>query len=193
MLIIAIGKSKSKPMQVNKSALPDVLVIEPKVFGDARGFFKETYHRERYRELGIGGDFVQDNFSRSCKGTLRGLHYQIRHAQGKLVHVVHGKVFDVAVDLRRSSPNFGKWMGVELSDENHRQVYVPPGFAHGFCVLSELADVVYKCTDIYSPQHERTLLWNDSELGIDWPVDGEPILSEKDLQGIPFADAECYE
>lgn len=169
-----------------------MLLIEPRVFEDARGFFKETYQKQRYREAGITAEFVQDNYSRSTRGTLRGLHYQIEHPQGKLVQVFRGEIFDAAVDLRRDSPRFGKWVGHRLSEANHRQMYVPPGFAHGFCVLSDVAEVFYKCTDLYYPQYERTLLWNDPAVGIEWPIDGEPILSEKDRHGTPLSEADCY-
>ncbi len=180
-------------MQVTRSDIPEVLIIEPRVFADARGFFKETYQRNRFADVGIAAEFVQDNVSRSRRGTLRGLHFQIRHPQGKLVQALSGRIVDVAVDLRRNSPTFGKWTAVELSDENHRQIYVPPGFAHGFCVLSESADIFYKCTDYYYPEHERTLLWNDPAVGIRWPLEVEPILSEKDRRGTPLASIECFE
>ena len=165
-------------MQVETTAISGLLLIQPKVFRDPRGFFTETFQRQRYRDAGIAADFVQDNFSRSAKGALRGLHYQIQHPQGKLVQVLRGKIFDVVVDLRRSSPTFGRWLGFELSDETFQQVFVPPGCAHGFCVLSETADFTYKCTDLYFPEHERTLLWNDPVLGIEWPLTDDPILSE---------------
>lgn len=168
-------------MRIQDTALSGVLIIEPKVFGDARGFFLESYNRDRYREAGIELDFVQDNLSYSRKGTLRGLHYQNPHAQGKLVHVLEGEVFDVAVDIRHGSPTFGQWVGVTLSAENKRQFYVPPGFAHGFCVTSEFALFAYKCTDLYAPECEGSVLWCDEEIGIDWPV-SEPLLSEKDLK-----------
>lgn len=174
------------------SKIPDVLLIEPRVFHDERGFFEETYEKNRYVDAGIVEEFVQDNFSRSKKGTLRGLHYQIEHPQGKLVQVLRGCVFDVAVDLRKSSPTFGKWCGYDLSDENHCQLYIPPGFAHGFYVLSETADLFYKCTDFYFPEHERTLIYNDAQTGIDWPIDVSPIVTEKDLAGLPFDQIECF-
>ncbi len=165
------------------------------MFGDARGFFMETYQAQRFAEAGICADFVQDNHSGSRQGILRGLHYQIRQAQGKLFRVVVGEVFDVAVDIRRSSPTFGRWVGVTLSAENHRQVWVPPGFAHGFYVLSDWAEVVYKTTDYYAPQWERSLLWNDPALGIDWPLVNAqpPLLSAKDAQGLPLSQAETFE
>ncbi len=180
-------------MKIVKARIPDVLIIEPRVFADARGFFKETYQRKRYADAGITAEFVQDNVSRSGRGTLRGLHFQIRRPQAKLVQALSGRVFDVAVDLRRKSPYFGKWTGVELSEANHRQLYIPAGFAHGFCVLSESADIFYKCTDFYYPKHERTLLWNDSTIGVEWPLDVPPILSDKDRNGTPWAEIECYD
>ncbi|MGQ0812171.1 MAG: dTDP-4-dehydrorhamnose 3,5-epimerase [Nitrospiraceae bacterium] len=166
-------------MQVIKTDLEGLFTIEPQVFNDPRGQFVETYHEERYAKIGITGSFVQDNFSRSVRGTLRGLHYQLNHPQGKLVMVVEGAVFDVALDIRKGSPTFGLWFGVELSAENMRQVYVPPGYAHGFCVLTETAGFLYKCTDFYSPQDERGILWNDPALGIQWPI-SSPLLSSKD-------------
>src|SRR5262245_35356626 len=176
-------------MRFVPTEIPDVLVIEPKVFGDARGFFCETYHRQKYAAAGLDITFVQDNHSRSGGGVLRGLHYQIRQPQGKLLSVMAGEIFDVAVDLRRSSPTFGRWVGVHLAADTHRMLYVPPGFAHGFLVLSETADVCYKCTDLYAPEHERTLLWNDPALGVQWPLTGEPQLSDKDRRGVPLAQA----
>ncbi|SEM06451.1 dTDP-4-dehydrorhamnose 3,5-epimerase [Stigmatella aurantiaca] len=176
-------------MKVTETAIPGVLLIEPKVFGDDRGFFLETFHAQRYADAGIPGPFVQDNYSRSAKGTLRGLHFQEPQPQGKLVQVVAGAVFDVAVDIRRGSPTFGKWVGVELSAENRRQLWVPPGFAHGFCVTSESADFQYKCTALYSPQNERSILWNDPDLGITWPLSGEPKLSAKDAAAPRLKDA----
>ena len=180
-------------MDVRETVLPGVLIIELRVFDDSRGFFMETFQRDRYAQCpGLASQYVQDNFSQSQRGTLRGLHYQIQHAQGKLVQVVRGHIFDVAVDLRRDSLCFGKWVGAELSESNRHQLYVPPGFAHGFYVLSEVADVFYKCTDYYSQPDERTLIWNDLEIGIEWPLNGEPILSEKDRSGLRLADAECY-
>jgi dTDP-4-dehydrorhamnose 3,5-epimerase len=180
-------------MIVIKTVLPDVLVIEPKVFGDARGFFMESYNEKIFRETaGVKLPFVQDNHSRSRRGVLRGLHYQIQQPQGKLVRVTHGAVFDVAVDVRRSSPTFGRWVGVELSAENQRQLWVPPGFAHGFVVLTELADFLYKTTDYYSPEHERCILWNDRDIGIGWPQGLVPSLSEKDARGVSLARAEVF-
>ena len=180
-------------MQVLKTEIPGVFIIEPRVFEDSRGFFKETYERNRYADVGIAAEFVQDNLSRSRRGTLRGMHYQIQHPQGKLVQVFHGEIFDVAVDLRRNSPQFGKWVGVRLSESNHRQLYVSEGFAHGFCVLSETADVFYKCTDFYHPEHERTLLWNDPGVNIQWPLQSEPLLSDKDRNGTLFSEIEAFE
>jgi dTDP-4-dehydrorhamnose 3,5-epimerase len=178
-------------MRIESTALPGVMILEPRVFSDARGYFLETFHKRRYAEAGLACEFVQDNQSRSTRGTLRGLHYQIQHPQGKLVWVVRGEVFDVAVDLRRGSAAFGRWVGVSLSEENKRQLYIPPGFAHGFCVVSEEADFFYKCTDYYHPEAERTLLWNDPSLAIEWPV-REPLVSDKDRRGVPLADAECF-
>jgi dTDP-4-dehydrorhamnose 3,5-epimerase len=166
-------------MKVLLTDLPDVLIIEPDVFQDTRGFFLETYHAQKYREAGILEVFVQDNHSRSAQGTLRGLHAQRQHPQGKLVRVIHGEVFDVAVDIRPESPTFKRWVGITLSAENFRQVYVPPGFAHGFCVMSKIAEVEYKCTDFYDPTDEIGILWNDPEIGVKWPID-EPVLSDRD-------------
>lgn len=182
-------------MKVQKTPIDGLLVIEPQVFGDERGFFIETWQAARYEEAGIEGDFVQDNHSRSRRGILRGLHYQIQNPQGKLVRVTDGEVFDVAVDLRRSSPTFGQWHGVILSASNHRQFWVPPGFAHGFYVLSESADFNYKCTNYYSPDYERSLQWDDATVGIEWPlVDGEsPQLSQKDAAGLPLSEIEVFE
>ncbi|MDR3423978.1 MAG: dTDP-4-dehydrorhamnose 3,5-epimerase [Alphaproteobacteria bacterium] len=181
-------------MNIIPTPLPDVFILEPKVFGDARGFFMESYNARTLREtLGIAYDFVQDNHSRSAKGVLRGLHYQIRQPQGKLVRVVKGRVFDVAVDLRKTSKTFGGWTGVELSEDNHRQFWIPPGFAHGFVVLSDTGDFLYKTTDYYAPEHERCLIWNDPTVGIEWPLEGEPILSAKDRQGLPFDKIEVFE
>ena len=184
-------------MNVIETTLPGVLIIEPRVFGDDRGFFLETYSAERYKEAGIPLDFVQDNHSRSSKGVLRGLHFQLNHPQGKLVRVVSGSVFDVAVDIRVGSPTFGKASWVELSAENKRQFYVPPGFAHGFVVTSETADFEYKCTDYYHPEDEGAVLWNDPELNIPWPVD-KPLLSAKDsaaraLADIPTSELPVYQ
>ncbi len=180
-------------MNVHRTDIADVLIMEPTVFGDARGFFFESYNQRRFEELtGVTARFVQDNHSRSARGVLRGLHYQIRQPQGKLVRVVAGEIFDVCVDLRRSSPTFGQSVSVLLSVDNHRQLWVPPGFAHGFVVTSESADVVYKTTDYYAPEHERSLLWNDPALSIRWPLQAEPTLSAKDRAGIPLAQVETY-
>lgn len=180
-------------MKVTRTEIPDVLILEPRVFGDARGFFLESYNEKVFREsTGLSVNFVQDNHSRSGKGVLRGLHYQLQQAQGKLVRVVRGSVFDVAVDVRRSSPTFGKWVGVELSEDNHRQFWVPPGFAHGFVVLSESADFLYKATDYYAPEHERCIAWNDPAIGIRWPEGVEPKLSEKDRTGATLGEAEVF-
>ncbi len=181
-------------MRTWQTEILDVWVLEPKVFGDARGFFMESFNARAFRELtGVDAQFVQDNHSRSARGVLRGLHYQIRQPQGKLVRVTAGAVFDVAVDLRRRSPTFGRWVGVELSAENNRQMWVPPGFAHGFLVLSETADFLYKTTDYYAPEHERSLAWNDPALGIKWPLEGEPLLAAKDRDGTSLARADVYE
>ncbi|WP_250492659.1 dTDP-4-dehydrorhamnose 3,5-epimerase [Caballeronia sp. GAWG1-1] len=180
-------------IQVTATALPEVKIIEPKVFGDARGFFYESFNgREFAEQVEAGVEFVQDNHSRSAKGVLRGLHYQIQHPQGKLVRVVEGEVFDVAVDIRKSSPNFGKWVGVNLSEENHRQLWVPPGFAHGFVVLSETAQFLYKTTDYWYQAHERSIVWNDLEIGIEWPIDFEPLLAAKDAAGKGLSEAEVF-
>jgi dTDP-4-dehydrorhamnose 3,5-epimerase len=179
-------------MKVSPTALPDVKLIEPRVFGDDRGFFFESWNRRALAAAGIDADFVQDNHSHSARGVLRGLHYQIEHAQGKLVRVVVGEVFDVAVDLRRSSPTFGRWIGVTLSATNKHALWVPPGFAHGFVVVSATADFLYKTTDYWYPAHERTLLWNDPALGIAWPLAGPPTIAAKDAAGTPLAAAETY-
>jgi len=179
-------------MIAKPTSLPDVLVIEPRVFGDARGFFFESWNRRAFAEAGIDVEFVQDNHSRSRRGVVRGLHYQIEHAQGKLVRVTEGAVFDVAVDLRRSSPNFGRHVALELSAENRRMLFIPPGFAHGFMVTSDAAEFLYKTTDYWYPQHERTLLWNDPALGIDWPLATKPTLTAKDAAGTPLAQADVY-
>lgn len=176
-------------MRFIEADLKDVILIEPDVHEDRRGFFLELYHAQKYAEAGIPGGFLQDNYSRSVRGTLRGLHYQLKNPQGKLVVVVEGVIFDVALDIRRGSPSFGKWSGVELSADNKRQLYVPPGFAHGFCVLSETAGVVYKCTNVYSPEDERGIIWNDQALGIPWPVEN-PLLSLKDQSYKSLAESE---
>jgi dTDP-4-dehydrorhamnose 3,5-epimerase len=180
-------------MQVVSTGLPGVLLLEPKVFGDARGFFFESYNRRAFHKAtGVDVEFVQDNHSRSRKNVLRGLHYQVRQAQGKLVRVTAGEVWDVAVDLRRASPAFGKWAGFTLSAESKRIAWIPPGFAHGFLVVSEAAEVLYKATDYYAPEHERTLLWSDAALGIQWPLAGAPVLADKDRRGTPLAAAEVF-
>ena len=180
-------------MKAIATEIPDVLVIEPAVFGDARGFFFESWNRGAFAKLlGRDVDFVQDNHSASGRGVLRGLHYQVRQAQGKLVRAVAGEVFDVAVDLRRSSPTFGRWVGERLSADNRRMMWIPEGFAHGFVVLSDAAEFLYKTTDYYAPEHERTLLWNDPAIGIAWPLDGEPVLKPKDAAGTPLARAETF-
>jgi dTDP-4-dehydrorhamnose 3,5-epimerase len=179
-------------MNVIETALPDVLLLEPKVFGDARGFFLESWNRKTFAELGLDLDFVQDNHSRSSKGVLRGLHYQINEPQGRLVRVVNGAVFDVAVDLRKSSPHFGRWVGHELSADNQRMLWIPPGFGHGFLVLSDSADFIYKTTAYYAPQWDRGIRWDDPQIAVKWPLDGAPALSTKD-QVLPFLrDAEVY-
>ena len=178
-------------MKATPLAIPDVVLIEPMVFGDARGFFFESFNQKAFDEAtGTNFQFVQDNHSRSGRGVLRGLHYQVQQPQGKLVRVVRGAVWDVAVDIRRNSPTFGRWVGAELSEDNQRQLWVPPGFAHGFVVLSESADFLYKTTDYYAPQHERCIAWNDAQLAIAWPYAGEPVLSAKDQAGKPLAEAE---
>jgi dTDP-4-dehydrorhamnose 3,5-epimerase len=180
-------------MKISPTQIPDVLLIQPRVFGDARGFFFESYNEKRFRELtGLSVDFVQDNHSRSGKGVLRGLHYQIRQPQGKLVRVAAGEVFDVAVDLRRSSATFGCWVGERLSADNKLQMWMPPGFGHAFYVLSDSAEVLYKATDYYAPEHERCIRWDDSELNIRWPVDGAPLVSAKDRQSVSFREAEVF-
>ena len=180
-------------MKVNPTQIAGVLIVEPTVFGDDRGFFLESFNERAMREIGIDAHFVQDNHSRSQRNVLRGLHYQINQPQGKLVRVVDGTVFDVAVDIRRNSSTFGKWVGVELSAENKRMFWMPAGIAHGFVVLSDSADFVYKATDYYAPEFERTILWNDRDLGIQWPLMGEPILSSKDAAGKSFSEAEVFE
>jgi dTDP-4-dehydrorhamnose 3,5-epimerase len=174
-------------VRIIPTKIPEVLVIEPDVYGDARGFFMETWHAAKYAELGLDVNFVQDNQSRSSKGILRGLHYQLEQPQGKLVRVSAGRVFDVAVDIRKGSPTFGQWVGIELSGDNFKQFYVPPGFAHGFCVLSETADFAYKCTDFYAPQYEHGILWNDPDIGIQWPGEDYQV-SEKDAQNSLLKD-----
>ena len=181
-------------MNVIETAIPGLLILEPKVFGDARGFFMESYNAKAFQDAtGLTPNFVQDNHSRSGKGVLRGLHYQIEQAQGKLVRVTRGSVFDAVVDLRKSSPTFGQWAGVELSEENSRQLWIPPGFAHGFLVTSDSADFLYKTTDYYAPQFERSLAWNDPTVGVEWPLAGTaPLLSAKDVAGKPLAECETF-
>ena len=180
-------------MQIQTTAIPEVLIIEPKSFGDERGFFYESFNQRRFAELtGVTAGFVQDNHSKSAKNVLRGLHYQIQQPQGKLVRVVAGEVFDVAVDVRKSSPTFGKWVGVTLSAENKRQLWIPVGFAHGFVVTSESAEFLYKTTDYWAPEHERSIVWNDPEIGIEWPAGLVPTLSAKDLVGKPLAAADLF-
>ena len=178
-------------MKITETSIPDVKLIEPKAFGDERGFFMETWNERAFREAGIEATFVQDNHSRSVRNTLRGLHYQIKQPQGKLVRVTRGEVFDVAVDLRPESPTFGKWVGEYLSENNNRMLWVPPGFAHGFLVTSDTADFQYKCTDFYAPEYERSIVWNDSEIGVDWGVSDASalLLSDKDLEGTTFISA----
>jgi dTDP-4-dehydrorhamnose 3,5-epimerase len=182
------------PYAVTRSAIPEVLVLTPKVFGDARGFFFESFNARDFAEATeLDLEFVQDNHSKSTHGVLRGLHYQIQHPQGKLVRVVQGEVFDVAVDLRKSSPTFGRWVGELLSDENHKQLWIPPGFAHGFVVLSDSAEFLYKTTDYWYPEHERSLLWNDPSVAIEWPMDVRPQLAAKDAAGRLLADADLFD
>lgn len=181
-------------MKVTPTAIPEVVVVEPKVFGDERGFFYESFNAEQFAQAtGVTLSFVQDNHSRSAKGVLRGLHYQIRQPQGKLVRVVAGEVWDVAVDLRLSSPTFGKWVGETLTADNFKQLWVPPGFGHGFVVLSSYAEFLYKTTDFYAPEHERCIVWNDAELGIDWPISEPPSLSGKDKLGMRLSAAELFD
>ena len=181
-------------MKVTETRLPEVKIIDPVVRGDERGFFVETWNARAYAEAGLDATFVQDNHSRSARGVLRGLHYQIRQPQGKLVRVVAGRAFDVAVDIRRSSPRFGQWVGVELSATNKRLLWVPPGFAHGFLALEDGTDFVYKCSDFYAPEHERSILWSDAAIGIDWPLDeiGDPIVAAKDQAGKTLAEADVF-
>lgn len=187
-------KTSSAKLTVHPTRIPEVLIVEPEIHSDERGFFTEIFRDSRFVEAGIGPRFVQTNQSGSKRGVLRGLHYQIRQAQGKLVRVVNGEIFDVAVDMRKQSAHFGDWVGSRIRAEDHQMVWVPPGFAHGFLVLSEWTEVLYMATDYYAPEHERTLIWNDQVVGIDWPlIDGQaPILSEKDAAGIKLHDAETY-
>jgi dTDP-4-dehydrorhamnose 3,5-epimerase len=179
--------------KIVSTSLPGIIILEPRVFADERGFFLESYNERVFAELGIEERFVQDNHSSSRRNVLRGLHYQIKHQQGKLVRAVQGEILDVAVDVRRSSPTFGGWAAVRLSDENKRLLWIPPGFAHGFRVISERAQVLYKATDYYAPAHERTVAWNDPHLNIEWELDGEPIVSAKDQRGVAFRDAETFD
>ena len=179
-------------MHVIETSLPGVLILQPKVFGDDRGFFFESYNKKSLEEVGITAEFVQDNHSRSVRNVLRGLHYQIKQPQGKLVRVIQGEVFDVAVDLRRSSPNFGEWVSFNLSAENKRVAWIPPGFAHGFLVLSEIAEFLYKTTDYWAPEYERHIIWNDPDLAINWPLQSQPKLSAKDRIGQTLKSAELY-
>ena len=181
-------------MEVIATKIPEVLIIEPKVFGDERGFFYESFNKKKFVEAsGVNAEFVQDNHSKSSKGVLRGLHYQIKQPQGKLVRVCQGEVIDVAVDIRKSSATFGQWVGINLSAENKRQLWVPAGFAHGFVVLSDTAEFLYKTTDYYAPQYERCIRWDDSDLSIDWQYGDAPLVSEKDAQGVAFKEAELFE
>ena len=185
--------SDKTQMKITPTTIPDVFVIEPKVFGDARGFFFESFNQKAFNEAtGLDVNFVQDNHSRSARGVLRGLHYQIQQPQGKLVRVVRGAVFDVAVDIRKASPTFGKCVGIELTEGNYKQHWVPGGFAHGFVALSDVADVLYKTTDYYAPEYERCIAWNDPAIGIQWPIDQQPSLSAKDQQGLALRDAETF-
>ncbi len=182
-------------MEFVPTRLPDVIVIRPRVYEDPRGFFMDTWHRKLFEQEGIDATFVQDSQSGSVAGTVRGLHYQIKQAQGKLIRVIKGEAFDVAVDIRRSSPDFGQWTAELLSADNRKMLWIPPGFAHGFLVLSKSAEFEYKCTDYYAPEHERTLQWDDPDIGIDWPLleQEKPILSDKDQLGLPLKDAEVYD
>jgi dTDP-4-dehydrorhamnose 3,5-epimerase len=179
-------------MKLTPTKLPQVLLLEPRVFGDSRGFFFESWNERDFAHAGIQARFVQDNHSRSAKGVLRGLHYQLHQPQGKLIRVIAGEIFDVAVDIRRSSPDFGKWEGVRLAAESHRMLWIPAGFAHGFCVVSDFAEVLYKATDYYAPEHERCLQWNDPEIGIAWPLEGAPVLSAKDAAAVRLRNAEVF-
>lgn len=179
-------------LELIPTPLKDVLIIEPKVFGDERGFFLEAYNEATFRTLGLPTRFVQDNHSGSRKGVLRGLHYQLKQPQGKLMRTLRGEIFDVAIDLRQNSEQFGQWFGLVLSAENKRMLWIPPGFGHGFLVLTDFAEVSYKATELYAPDSERSILWNDPAIGIEWPLDGEPILSDKDKAGTSLADAETY-
>ena len=186
--------AKVRHMKLIATAIPEVVILEPQVYGDARGFFTESYNKMRLNiVLDRKLDFVQDNHSRSTGNVLRGLHYQIKRTQAKLVRAIRGRIFDVAVDLRRSAPTFGQWVGVELSEDNQRQLWIPEGFAHGFLVLSDGADVLYKTTDYYVPEHECCLRWDDPAVDIDWPLQGDPVLSRKDLEGVTLSEAPCFD
>jgi len=181
-------------MEVTATKIPDVLIIKPRVFGDERGFFYESFNKKKFAEAsGVSAEFVQDNHSKSAKGVLRGLHYQIKQPQGKLVRVTHGEVFDVVVDIRKSSSTFGQWVGIKLSAENKRQVWIPEGFAHGFVVLSDTAEFLYKTTDYYAPEFERCIRWDDTKLAIDWQFYGKPLVSDKDAKGLSFKEADLFE
>jgi dTDP-4-dehydrorhamnose 3,5-epimerase len=193
MCAVQVVRPEMDALKKISTSLPAVFILEPRVFSDQRGFFFESYNQAAMADVGINETFVQDNHSCSSRNVLRGLHYQVDHPQGKLVRVAEGEILDVAVDMRRSSPNFGRWAGVRLSGENRRMLWIPEGFAHGFRVLSERAHVLYKATDFYAPEHERTLAWNDSHLKINWELDGEPIVSAKDQRGVTFRDAESYD
>jgi dTDP-4-dehydrorhamnose 3,5-epimerase len=181
-----------EPLNIVATDFAGLVVIEPRVFEDARGFFMETFHSERFAAAGLPTNFVQDNHSLTRRNVIRGLHYQIEHPQGKLVRAIRGQVFDVAVDLRRGSATFGRWFGIELSETNRKQVFIPVGFAHGFCALTDMAEVIYKCTDVYHPAGERTIVWNDTDLNVRWPIE-EPVLAEKDKRGVRFADAPYFD
>jgi dTDP-4-dehydrorhamnose 3,5-epimerase len=182
-------------LEIKPTDIPDIFIVQPRLFPDARGFFMETFRKDLFAQVGLPVEFVQDNHAQSCRGVLRGLHYQVQQPQGKLVRVVVGEIYDVAVDLRRHSPSFGRWIGFRLSAGNKQQLWIPPGFAHGYLVLSDTADIVYKASDYYAPQWERILLWNDPRLGIQWPLEKGhvPLLSEKDAGGKPLDQAETYE
>jgi dTDP-4-dehydrorhamnose 3,5-epimerase len=193
MSTVSASRTAMEALKKIPTSLPGVFILEPRVFGDDRGFFFESYNQKAMADLGISERFVQDNHSCSSRNVLRGLHYQFKQPQGKLVRVAEGEIIDVAVDLRRSSATYGKWEAVRLSGENKRMLWIPPGFAHGFCVLSDKAHVLYKATDYYAPEHERTLAWNDPQLKIKWELDGEPIISAKDQRGVAFRDSESYD
>jgi len=193
MDVVQASRPRAESFKRISTSLPEIFILEPRVFGDERGYFFESYNQTNMADVGITETFVQDNHSCSSRNVVRGLHYQVKHAQGKLVRVPEGEILDVAVDLRRSSLNFGRWEAVRLSGENKRMLWIPAGFAHGFCVLSEKAHVLYKATDFYFPEHERTILWNDPYLKINWELDAEPIVSAKDQRGLPLRDAESFD